>query len=193
MIKPWKTRASRELFSSGVFRLRVDECELPDGRVMPRYYVLEFPDWANVVPVTDDGEIVLVEQFRHAGGETTLEIPGGSTDPSDPDVASAVRRELLEETGFEARDLRLIGRHRPNPAMQNNVMHTYIGFGCRQIAEPAPDPYEDLRVVLKPIPDVYRMILDGSLGHSIVAASLLYALPHLDYELPKPPRPQPGE
>lgn len=185
MIKPWKTRGSKELYSSGVFRLKVDECELPDGRIMPRYYVIEFPDWANVVPITGAGEIVLVEQFRYASQETTLEIPGGSTDPEDRDVLSAVRRELLEETGFEANEMKLIGRHRPNPAMQNNTMHTYLGLGCRKTADPTPDPYEDLRVVLKPISEVYQMILDGRIGHSIVVASLLYALPHLDYKLPQ--------
>lgn len=182
----WKVRSSKELFSSGVFRLRVDECDLPDGRIMPRYYVLEFPDWANIVPVTEDNRLVLVEQYRHASGETTLEIPGGSTDPTDSDPQSAVVRELLEETGFEAKEVRLIGKHRPNPAMQNNFMHTYIGYGCRKVAEPTPDLYEDLRVVLKPIPEVFDMILKGEIAHSIVVASLLYALPHLGFQLPRP-------
>lgn len=183
-IGSWKVRSSRELFASGVFRLRVDECELPDGRVMPRYYVMEFPDWANIVPVTEDNKIVLVEQYRHAHGRTTFEIPGGSTDSGDASVEVAVRRELLEETGYEAREIRPIGRHNPNPAMQNNWMHTYIGYGCRKIAEPTPDPFEDLRVVVKSIPEVYDMITSGAIDHSIVVASLLYALPHLGFQFP---------
>ncbi|MCM2281864.1 MAG: NUDIX hydrolase [Bdellovibrionaceae bacterium] len=180
----WKTRGSKELFSSGVFRLRVDECELPDGRVMPRYYVLEFPDWANIIPVTEDNQIVLVEQYRHAHGRSTLEIPGGSTDSEDLDPLAAVRRELLEETGYQAREIRPIGRHNPNPAMQSNWMHTFIGYGCHKVSEPKPDPFEDLRVVVKSIPDVYQMIFNGQIDHSIVVASLLYALPHLGFQLP---------
>ena len=65
----WKKLASQELFAAGVFKLRSDRCELPDGRIMPNYYVLEFPDWVNIVPLSDDNQIVLVEQYRHATGE----------------------------------------------------------------------------------------------------------------------------
>jgi ADP-ribose pyrophosphatase len=185
-IHKWKVLGSKELFSSGIFRLRTDECELPDGRVNPRYYVMEFPDWANIVPVTEDNQIVLVEQYRHAAGETTLEIPGGSTDPRlKEDPAAAAERELLEETGYRANEIRLIGSHRPNPAMQNNFMHTYIGYGCRKVAEPTPDPFEDIRVVTKTIPELYELITSGQLTHTIVVASLLYALPHLGFQLPR--------
>ncbi len=181
----WKVLTSRELFSSGIFRLRSDECELPDGRVMPRYYVMEFSDWVNIVPVTEDNRIVLVEQYRHAAGESHLEIPGGSTHPDQEGPQLAAERELLEETGYRAMDVRLIGSQRPNPAMQNNYMHTYIGYGCRKIAEPTPDPFEDIRVVTYKIPEIYQMILEGRINHSIVIASLLYALPHLGFELPR--------
>lgn len=181
----WKAQASHEIFRTGFFRLRSDECQLPDGRVMPRYYVMEFPDWVNIVPVTDDNRIVLVEQYRHAAGETHLEIPGGSTHPgTGEDPRLAAERELLEETGFRASDVRLLASHKPNPAMQNNFMHTFIGYGCRKVAEPQPDPFEDLRVVLKTVPELYHMILDGQINHSIVVASLLYALPHLGFQLP---------
>ena len=72
----WKTLESKELFSSGLFQLKSDRCQLPDGRVMPRYYVMDFPDWVNIIPVTEQGEIILVEQYRHASGEIHLELPG---------------------------------------------------------------------------------------------------------------------
>ena len=185
--KEWKICSSKELFSSGIFRLRVDECELPDGRIMPRYYVMEFPDWVNVVPVTEDGKIVLVEQFRHASGELTLEIPGGSTDPWTKESNQvAAERELLEETGYKASEIQLVCSHRPNPAMQNNWMHTYLARGCRKVSEPTPDPFEDIRVVEKTPAEVIDLLRSGQINHSIIIASLMMVFPLLGIKLPEP-------
>ncbi len=176
----WKALESKELLTAGLFRLREDKCLMPDGRVMPRYYVMEFPDWVNIVPVTLDGKIILVEQYRHASGLVHLEIPGGSMDRgSGEDPKRAAMRELAEETGFVPDDIRLVGKHYPNPAMQNNAMWTYVGFGCRKLAEPTPDPYEDIRVVQLPVNEVYDKIHSGEINHSIVVASLLYAMSFL--------------
>jgi ADP-ribose pyrophosphatase len=184
--KKWRTLSSTELYTAGFFRLRSDQCELPDGRVMPKYYVMEFPDWVNVVPVTEDNRIVLVEQYRQASGELCLEIPGGSTHAHEQEEPKkAALRELLEETGYVPDDLRLIGVHQPNPAMQNNRMHTFLALNCRKMHEPQLDPFEDIRVVTHPVHEVIQMIFEGTINHSIVVASLLYALPTLGFHLPQ--------
>jgi ADP-ribose pyrophosphatase len=186
MIQPWKCLKSIEIFKTNFFRFRRDQCELPDGRVMPNYYVMEFPDWVNVVPVTDDGRIVMVEQYRHALGKSVLEFPGGSTNPGEnEEPKKAALRELAEETGFVPEDVRLVGVHCPNPAMQNNRMHTFIAFGCKKQQEPDPDPFEDLRTVLLPVNEVIEKVLSGEINHSIVVASLMYALPSLGFHLPE--------
>ncbi len=170
-----------------MIRFKIDRCELPDGRVMPKYYVMEFPEWVNVVPVTDEGKIVLVEQYRHAIGEWHLEIPGGSTEPgSKEDPKKAALRELAEETGYVPEDIRLIGVHAPNPAMQNNRMHTYIAYGCKKMHEPTPDEFEDLKVITVTVPELIDMIFKGEISHSVVVASILYALPALGFHLPRP-------
>lgn len=185
MSRAWKVLSSAEIFKTPYIRLRADKCELPDGRVMPNYYVLEFPDWVNIVPVTEDNKIVLVEQYRQAIGETTLEIPGGSTDPGvDEDPKKAALRELLEETGYVSDDVRLLGVHSPNPALQNNKLHTFVAFGCWFQQEPQLDPYEDIRVVTLPIPDVIDKIFTGEINHTLIVASLLYSLPVLGFHLP---------
>ncbi len=176
----WEVLKSQIALTAGFFRLRIDECKLPDGRVMPRYHVFEFPDWVNVVAVTPDGKMVLVRQYRHAAGEEFLEIPGGGTDPKqheDPQTGGA--RELLEETGYEAGEWVSCGFQYPNPALQNNRMHVFLALGCKKMSEPKLDPFEDLTVELKPVGEVMRLWENGFFKHSLISSSLGLARRHL--------------
>lgn len=168
----WKTLKSKEILRVGLFRLRKDECELPDGRVMPGYYVIEFGDWVNVVPVTASGQVVMVNQYRQARGEFFLEIPGGSTDTKDASPEAAARRELLEETGYSSAEWESCGFHCPNPALQNNRLHTFIAWNCEYIRPPKLDPFEDLSVRLLPIAKVFDLLDSGEIQHSLIATSL---------------------
>ncbi|MCB0365117.1 MAG: NUDIX hydrolase [Bdellovibrionaceae bacterium] len=176
----WKVLESSELFKSGFLRVRTDKCELPDGRVMPRYYVMEFPDWVNVVAITKEGMALVVDQYRHAAETTFLEIPGGSTDlrqTEDPRLAA--ERELLEETGYQAGRWMDVGFHFPNPATQQNKLHTYIAFECVKVQEPHLDPYEDLSVRLMPLKELYERADRGEVTHSLILSSLALARQHL--------------
>jgi 8-oxo-dGTP pyrophosphatase MutT (NUDIX family) len=176
----WKVLQSKELLKLGFFRLRDDKCELPDGRVMPHYYVIEFADWVNVLPVTTDGQVVAVEQFRHGSDQMHLEIPGGSLDPrisEEPQVAG--ERELLEETGYAPSEMIYCGFHYPNPALQNNRMHTFIAWNCKKVAEQNLDPFEDLSVKLFPLSELQGKLERGEFTHSLIAASVALALPKL--------------
>jgi len=175
----WKVLNSTELLKAAFFRLRSDKCELPDGRVMPRYYVMEFPDWVNVVPVTSDGRMILVRQHRHATESDYLEIPGGSTHGPSEDPRAAGERELLEETGYRGTEWISCGYHNPNPALQNNRMHTFLALGCEKVAEPSLDPFEDLVVVHMPVEEALREWWSGGFKHSLIAASIALALPEL--------------
>lgn len=172
----WKILNSKNLFKAGFFSLRVDECELPDKRVMPRYYVMEFPDWVNVVPITKDGKIVMVEQYRHGADVNCLEIPGGSTNPGGEDAQAAGARELLEETGFSSSNWISCGFHYPNPALQSNRMHTFVALECEKVSEPNLDPFEDLRSVLMDPREVVQRLERGEIHHSLIAASLSLSL-----------------
>lgn len=176
----WKVLKSEELFKAGLFRVRVDQCQLPDGRVMPRYYTFEFPDWVNVIPVTKNHELVLIKQYRHSAEQVFLEIPGGSTHLNEStSIRSAAARELLEETGYESKEWVECGSHYPNPAMQNNRLHTFLALNCDRVSEPQLDPYEDIEVVLFPIKEIVSLLEDGEFSHSLIAASVSVCLPKL--------------
>lgn len=175
----WEVLSSDELFSHPYFRFRKDRCALPDERIMPAYYVMEFVDWVNVVALTDDGRIVLVNQYRHAAKRRFYEFPGGTLEPDNKDETpeAAARRELLEETGYAVSRLTYLGLHYPNPGLQDNRMHVFLGTGCRKVSEPKLDTYEDLEVELVDVQDFLQCIEQGRPMHSLMMASLTLALP----------------
>ena len=96
------------------------------------FFVCENPDWVNIIALTKDKEVVLIEQFRHGTEEIILEIPGGMIDDDDEEPETAARRELLEETGFSADKFILFGKSHPNPAIQNNTIFHYLAFDCEK-------------------------------------------------------------
>ncbi len=179
-MKKWKTLSSEDVFNAGFFKLRVDSCELPDGRVMPKYYVADFPAWIHVIAVTRDKQLVMVRQFRYGAGEESLEVPGGSFDPrlkETPKDAGA--RELKEETGYASQKWRQIAEFYPNPAFQSNKMYTFLATDCELVAEPELDPFEDLTTELMPIGEALKGIESGVFNHGLVMSSLAIARPYL--------------
>lgn len=175
----WEVLSSDELYSHPYFRFRKDRCALPDERIMPAYYVMEFVDWVNVVALTDDGKIVLVNQYRHAAKRRFYEFPGGTLDPDNKTETpeQAATRELIEETGYAANRLSYLGLHYPNPGLQDNRMHVYLGTGCCKVSEPKLDTYEDLEVEVVDVQDFLQCIEQGRPMHSLMMASLVLALP----------------
>lgn len=175
-IKPWKTLESQELAKYGYFRMRKDKCELPDGRIMPGYYTIEFADWVNVIPVTKEGKVVLINQYRHSVGELTIEIPGGSTHPHEKEpVEKAALREMVEETGYTSDRLEFVGFQYPNPALLSNKMHTFIAWDCEKTREQELDPYEDIETFEVSVSELKEMIHMGKITHSIILGSFLLA------------------
>ncbi len=118
----WAVLESKYLFNQPWLTVRQDRCELPDGRMMPAYYVLEYPAWVSVVALTSDNKMVLVKQYRHGLGVESIELPGGVVDAGE-DAETAGRRELLEETGYEFERYEYLGKISPNPATTTNYMH----------------------------------------------------------------------
>jgi len=164
---PWITLSTEVLGSYPIFELSRSRQRSPLSGREHSFLRLDCPDWVNVIAVTDDGMMVLIEQYRHGTDEMTLEIPGGAVDPGEDPRTSAVR-ELEEETGYLAVDLIEIGVVEPNPAFLSNRCWTYLALGCRADGETHFDPSEEIAVSVAPVRDFARLIDDGSITHSLV-------------------------
>jgi ADP-ribose pyrophosphatase len=163
----WRRERSEQIADCRVFKVRRDISADPRGRGEHDFYVIEAPDWINVIPVTGSGEVVFVELYRHGSGEVSLEIPGGMVDPGEEPHETAAR-ELLEETGYEAREVVLLGRTRPNPAIQDNWLHTFLARDVEHRREPSDAGTEQTRVRLVPLEQIPALVAGGEITHSLV-------------------------
>jgi ADP-ribose diphosphatase len=173
-IKPWQKVGSQPLGNFRVFSLRSDRVVSPRTRQEHEVYVLDCPNWVNVIAVTPDQRLVMVEQYRHGSTTVELEIPGGMMDAHDASPGAAGARELREETGYEGQNPRLIGQVFPNPAIMNNVCSTVMLENCRCLHPVQFDHGEDLATRLVPIAEVPQLVAGGKIKHSLVVAALYF-------------------
>lgn len=170
-MEPWRRTGARRIRRCGIFDLDEVTFEPPDGRPTRPFYVIEAPDWINVIALTSDDEVLLVRQFRFGIEELTLEIPGGMCDPGET-PEQAARRELLEETGYECDGpLEHLGWVHPNPPIQNNRCHTFLARGVTRRGEPRPDESESFEIERVPLTEIAPMFADGRISHALVLAA----------------------
>ena len=178
MEKPiWRVRASRYVVDSPYMRLRADEIELPDGTVVPEYYVREYAGFVSVLPLTGDGRAILVRQYRYGSDSIQLELPAGLMDPGEEPVACA-RRELAEETGYEADRFELVATYLPEPVRSKARAHVFVAFGSRRTRDPKLDPTEYLVVEPVALAGLRELLEDGTIE---AASSIVAAYRALDY------------
>jgi ADP-ribose pyrophosphatase len=162
-------RRAHPVADHGVFkveRLVFEQTPLPRD-----IFVFAVPDWCNVLAETPEGELVFIWQYRHGTDELSLEIPGGVIDPGEEPI-DAARRELREETGYEAESLELVSVVEPNPALQGNRCFTYLARGARLTAETEFDDMEDLETVVLPKTELARLIDERVVTHALVVVAL---------------------
>lgn len=174
MVEEWEKLNSEEVANYRIFKMRRDVRRSPRTGTDHSFFVLESPNWVNVVALTADEQVVMIHQFRHGTAEITLEIPGGMVDPHENDPAEAIRRELLEETGYVADEIIHIGKVHPNPAFLDNLCHTYMALNARWLQAPQFDGAEDIAVELVHLADVPRLIGNGRITHALVIAAFYH-------------------
>lgn len=173
--KDWKIITSEYLIERPWATVRRDVCEMPNGTKVPEYYVLEYPDWVNVVAQTKAGEFILVQQYRHGAGKEFLEIPGGVIDPGETPLQGA-KREMLEETGYVFEQFTELCRLYPNPATSNNCTITYLATGGMKVAEQSLDTQEEIEVLLVSQTALMAMLDQQAFGQTLHVSALFYGL-----------------
>ncbi len=148
----------------------------PERESEGEFYVIRTRDWVNVIPITPDFEMVLVNQFRFGVKKNSWEIPGGVMDPGEDPVVAGLR-ELQEETGFTSKSARLLGSVRPNPAIQNNSCHIVLAERASKTADLKWDEHEEIVTKTVPIETVFEMAQSGEIFHSLVLNALLLFYP----------------
>ena len=163
----WQRTGRRLLQSFRIFTLREDRYLLPRSLREGSFFVLETPDWVNVIPLTDRGEVVLIRQYRFGLEGITLEIPGGMVEPGMSPLETG-RKELLEETGYGSPDWEFLGYVHPNPAFLTNRCHTFLARGVKKVADLDLDESEEIEVLTVPLEEIPDMITREEITHSLV-------------------------
>ena len=170
--KTWKVLRTEYLIKRPWLTARRDDVELPDGRTIPEYYVLEYPDWVNVIAITKDGHFVMERQYRHALGCTCFELPCGVIEQGETPIEAAMR-ELEEETGYGGGEWTKLMELSANPSTMNNLAHCFLARGVEKVSEQHLDPTEDLSVHLLTREEVLNLLRNNEMMQSLMVAPLL--------------------
>jgi ADP-ribose pyrophosphatase len=172
MIQPWRHLSSRPRGDYRVFSVREERKVSPRTGQEHDFFIIDSSSWVNVVALTPESQMVLIEQYRHGSNTVELEIPGGIIDPADTSPEAAGSRELVEETGYEGEPAVLVGHVFPNPAIMNNHCYTVLVRNCRLVKPVRLDAGEDLAAKLVPLEQVPGLVASGQIRHSLVVAAL---------------------
>jgi len=178
-MKKWDIQERRELFNRRIFSIDDLRCYHPEKDVTHDFYVLNNPDWINIVVLTHDESLVLVKQHRLGTDEITIEtVAGLMNDEELPEISA--QRELLEETGFQAGEMILMKKLSANPAIMSNHIYFYLALNSRKIADQSLDMAEDIDVITVSQHEALEMISEGTINHTIIvtALSLFFLSPY---------------
>ncbi|NLF74977.1 MAG: NUDIX hydrolase [Chloroflexi bacterium] len=181
-MKPWTVLSRQELLDRRPWlRVAAEHVRLPNGHEIPDFYRIEMPEWVQVFAVDGEGQVAMIEHYKHGAGMTSLELPAGYIDPGETPDESA-RRELLEETGLEADEWHSLGRYFIDGNRGCGATHVFLARGVRQVASPALEASEILAQRRLPLDDVRRLWLDGQLRNLGTLGAVGLALAILERE-----------
>lgn len=170
--RKWKVLKSENVLRIGPWlSVRQELVELPSGKQIPTWFILELPNWINVIAITKEGEMVMIDQYRHALGETRYELVAGVIDDGESPLEAA-KRELLEETGFGGGTWSAFMTLAPNTNNQNNLSYTFLAEGVEKIQEQHQESTEDIHVHVMSKDDVRQLLESGEIIQALHSAPL---------------------
>ena len=165
-----KTVSTQEIYNGRIIKVRNDKVELPNGNHAARE-VVKHSGGVCVVPLTDDGKVVMVKQYRYPFGEVLLEIPAGKLEYGE-DPLQCGKRELLEETGYISEKFEFLGKLYPTPAYCTEVIHMYLARGLHA-GKAELDVDEFLEVVEIPFEETVNMVMRNEIADAKTQIALL--------------------
>jgi len=173
-MEPWKIKHRQTVVQDQWVTLYADECELPNGQTIAPYYVMAEKEWVHVVAVDADGRILLVRQYRHAAGMVCSEFPSGIAEEGEA-MVEAAKRELREETGYQAEEWKEIATFHANPARQTNRVHCFLARGLKQVGAPSLDASEEITFAFAAPEEIVRQIGTGEFAQGLHIATYFLA------------------
>jgi 8-oxo-dGTP pyrophosphatase MutT (NUDIX family) len=173
-IRPWRVVSEEVIVERRWLRLREQRVELPNGHEIDEFHLVDGPDWAAALALTDGGEVVLVRQYRHGIGQGSLEMPAGVIEPGELSLNGA-QRELLEETGYAADSWHALSVVATEPARQSVRAHFFVALGAKQVGSSMPEQSELLQLELHPARALGKLIDSGEISHGVQLGAILLA------------------
>jgi 8-oxo-dGTP pyrophosphatase MutT (NUDIX family) len=174
----WKILTSEYISRHKYFTARRDKCETPDGNIVEEYFVVELPLTVCAVALTEEGEVLMVKQYRHPIEEVLLEVPGGFVDKGET-AEQAIKRELKEETGYEFSSYTYVGKIAANPGVLNNFTDFYLVKGGKKTSEQNLDKNEEVEIEKIPVAELKRLFLENKIMQATHNSCVYYALREL--------------
>lgn len=171
-VENWKVLSSEYLCQEPWFTVRKEKVELPNGSIIPSYYVLDYPQWVCVLALTKEGKMVIERQYRHGIGRVIYELCAGVVDPTDASFLEAAQRELLEETGYGRGQWQQYMVISPNPGTHSNLNYCFLAIGVEKVSEPHQEKTEDIAVELLEPAEVKALLMDDQIIQAMHAAPL---------------------
>jgi len=180
---PWTTLTYRQVIDTPYLKLRCEQVAVPDGPIIPDYYIIENRGWVGIVPLTEDGRFLLNNQYKHGIGREVLEFPAGGLDADEDDPLITARRELMEETGYSFEDQRveLLAQMLANPTGARTQIWWYLAHNVRKTGTPKVDPVEVIENLLVTPKELLELIHNGSFAVQGQIAAAYMALERLGY------------
>ena len=171
----WKILSSEYITKHKYFTSRKDKCETPEGKIIDEYFVVEMPVSACALAITEEGEVIMVKQYRHPIGQTILELPGGFIDENESHE-EAMARELMEETGYEFSSVEQVGIIAANPGVLNNFTCLFLARGGKKTGLQNLDHNEEIEVVTISLEELKKLFLENKIVQSLHTNCIFYAL-----------------